>query len=77
MPVGCLPKFLASGLHIKNGFHAGLLQVKEDLVPNSLSLASDANFVLLSGPNMGGKSTLLKQTCLMVIMAQMGGYVPA
>ena len=33
--------------------------------------------LLLTGPNMGGKSTLLKQTCLLIILAQLGCYVPA
>ena len=64
-----------------------------DFVPNDLALGrrffaperaegagtrhNDACMLLLSGPNMGGKSTLLRQTCLMSILAQMGCYVPA
>jgi len=58
-----------------------------DFIPNNLSLGGvtgdngnggDASRVLLlSGPNMGGKSTLLRQTCLITILAQIGSYVPA
>jgi DNA mismatch repair ATPase MutS len=33
-------------------------------------------FLLLTGPNMGGKSTLLRQTCLLAILAQIGSYLP-
>ncbi|KAL6525912.1 hypothetical protein OROMI_030307 [Orobanche minor] len=48
-------------------------------VTNDVTLggSSHASFILLTGPNMGGKSTLLRQICLAVILAQMGAYVPA
>jgi len=47
-------------------------------VPNDLRLdPSERQVVLLTGPNMGGKSTYLRQAALIVILAQMGGYVPA
>ena len=47
-----------------------------EFVPNSLDLGSDP-FVLLTGPNMAGKSTFLRQTALIVLLAQCGAYVPA
>jgi DNA mismatch repair protein MutS len=47
-------------------------------VPNDLYLNSSThNLLLVTGPNMGGKSTYLRQTALIVIMAQMGSFVPA
>jgi DNA mismatch repair protein MutS len=50
----------------------------ERFVPNDLFLdASAHNIVVLTGPNMGGKSTYLRQAALIVIMAQMGSFVPA
>jgi DNA mismatch repair protein MSH6 len=54
-----------------------------EFIPNDLSLGSAAEegpkprVLLLSGPNMGGKSTLLRQTCLISILAQIGSFVPA
>src|SRR5579859_6078344 len=50
----------------------------ERFVPNDLLLNPESELiVLLTGPNMGGKSTYLRQTALIVIMAQMGSFVPA
>jgi DNA mismatch repair protein MutS len=47
-------------------------------VPNDLRQGVDASrFILLTGPNMGGKSTYLRQTALLVVLAQIGSFVPA
>jgi DNA mismatch repair protein MSH6 len=49
-------------------------------IPNSVSLGSRVDspgILLVTGPNMGGKSTLLRQTCILIIMAQVGCLVPA
>ncbi len=49
-----------------------------NFVPNSLALGTaQAQIMLITGPNMGGKSVFLKQTAIIVIMAQMGSFVPA
>ncbi|CAK9183092.1 unnamed protein product [Ilex paraguariensis] len=52
---------------------------KGAFVPNDVTIGgcSCASFILLTGPNMGGKSTLLRQVCLAVILAQVGADVPA
>jgi len=47
-------------------------------VPNNLIMNyDDSRCLLITGPNMGGKSTMLRTSCLIIIMAQMGCYVPA
>ncbi len=50
----------------------------ERFVPNDLYLDDESQFLLLiTGPNMGGKSTYLRQAALISILAQMGSFVPA
>lgn len=58
--------------------HPCLLNANIDFIPNDVSLGGDKeNLILLTGPNMAGKSTLLRMTAAAVIMAQVGCYVPA
>ncbi|WP_046023527.1 DNA mismatch repair protein MutS [Magnetospira sp. QH-2] len=51
--------------------------VTEPFVANNCDLAPDSRLWLLTGPNMAGKSTFLRQNALIAVLAQMGGYVPA
>jgi DNA mismatch repair protein MutS len=65
---------------IRDGRHPVVekLAARGRFVPNDVSLALDAERLwLVTGPNMAGKSTLLRQVALTVILAQLGGYVPA
>lgn len=50
---------------------------KRTFVPNDVHLNGEQSTLLITGPNMGGKSTLLRQVCIAVIMAQIGCYVAA
>lgn len=63
-------------LDIKAGRHP-VLEAMESFVPNDLTLDKKRRFLLLTGPNMGGKSTYLRQTALISILAQAGSFVPA
>ena len=74
------PQFVDSALiDIEDGRHPVLAQIlRHDFVANSLSLDSkEQRCAVVSGPNMGGKSTFLRQVALISIMAQIGSYVPA
>jgi DNA mismatch repair protein MutS len=81
----CRPRFAAESgdLEIIEGRHPVIEQREmaggsERFVPNDLYLnAATHTILLLTGPNMGGKSTYLRQTALIVILAQMGSFVPA
>jgi DNA mismatch repair protein MutS len=70
-----------TAIDIKEGRHPVIekqLPVSEEYVPNDLFLDTDnQQIIIITGPNMAGKSALLRQTALIVLMAQMGCFVPA
>ena len=60
-----------------SGRHASVEANMSNFVPNDLELGSDApRSLIITGPNMAGKSTYLRQTALIVLLAQIGSYVP-
>ena len=71
----------SSALEIKAGRHPvieTLMEPGEEYVPNDISMDSKGDqIIILTGPNMAGKSALLRQTALIVLMAQIGSFVPA
>lgn len=75
------PRVDESGkIEIKGGRHPVVEQFLQDgrFVPNDIRMDSDqSRFMLITGPNMGGKSTYMRQTALIVILAQIGSFVPA
>ena len=74
------PKITDSGaIDIIGGRHPVLEDIfgRPAFVPNDLHLDSDSRVIILTGPNMAGKSTYLRQNGLIVLMAQMGSFVPA
>jgi DNA mismatch repair protein MutS len=80
----CRPEFVDSGdLEVIGGRHPVIEQqdlsgVSDRFVPNDLYLNGTTHAVLIiTGPNMGGKSTYLRQAALIALMAQMGSFVPA
>lgn len=67
-------------IEIRGGRHPVVEQFLQEgrFVPNDIRLDSDKyRFLLITGPNMGGKSTYMRQAALIVILAQMGSFVPA
>lgn len=64
-------------IDIKNGRHPVVEVVsKLEYVPNDCELDNGVNTLLITGPNMSGKSTFMRQLAIIVIMAQMGSFVP-
>lgn len=75
------PEMEAAGhnLQIKEGRHPVVEKVlgHQEYIPNSVHMNQDEMILLITGPNMSGKSTYMRQLALTVIMAQMGCFVPA
>lgn len=67
-----------SGIAIRRGRHPVVEQVRDDpFEPNDLVLDDRRRMLVITGPNMGGKSTYMRQAALIVLLAHIGSYVPA
>ena len=65
-------------LELRNCIHPCLIERTINFIDNDIILGENGNsLIVMTGPNMGGKSTLLRQVCIAVIFAQIGCYVPA
>ncbi|MGD8363236.1 MAG: DNA mismatch repair protein MutS, partial [Gemmatimonadota bacterium] len=66
-------------LEIREGRHPVVetMMPREEFIPNDLRLDEEGRIVILTGPNMAGKSTVLRQVGLIQLLAQMGAFVPA
>lgn len=78
----CKPEFVAETcLRIEGGRHPvvenELTQSAETFIANDCLLAEDRRLLLITGPNMGGKSTYMRQVALIALLAHIGSYVPA
>jgi len=66
------------GINIERGRHPVIEQVREEpFEPNDLELDDSRRMLVITGPNMGGKSTYMRQCALIVLLAHIGAYVPA
>ncbi len=66
------------GIHIAEGRHLVVEQVADNpFVPNDLELSANRRTLLITGPNMAGKSTYMRQAALIVLLAHIGSFVPA
>lgn len=73
----CRPTFTVDGtFRVKAGRHA-VVEQHHPFIPNDLAMSPSERVLVLTGPNMSGKSTFLRQQALLVVLAQIGSFVPA
>jgi DNA mismatch repair protein MutS len=65
------------GIDIEGGRHPVVERAQESFVPNRTKLTPEERLAILTGPNMSGKSTYMRQVALIAILAQIGSFVPA
>ncbi len=75
----CRPTLVQeAGIHIQSGRHPVVERVmNEPFIANPIELNPQRRMLIITGPNMGGKSTYMRQTALIALMAHIGSYVPA
>jgi DNA mismatch repair protein MutS len=72
------PEFVnEDGLNIVGGRHPVVEQIAQPFIANDVALSPYRQMLLITGPNMGGKSTFMRQTALIVLLAHCGCFVPA
>ncbi|MGL5021150.1 MAG: DNA mismatch repair protein MutS, partial [Mycoplasmatales bacterium] len=72
------PNFIeGNNINIKDGFHPVVKKLVKSYITNDISMDNDTSILLITGPNMAGKSTYMRQFVLTVIMGQIGCFVPA
>jgi DNA mismatch repair protein MutS len=74
----CAPQLVAEPmLAIEQGRHPVVEEQIENFIPNDCDLTAERKLLLITGPNMGGKSTFMRQVALITLLAYVGSYVPA
>jgi len=79
----CRPEIVAEGqgraclIDIEDGRHPVVERTEDSFVPNDAHLDERRRLAVITGPNMSGKSTYMRQVALIVVLAQAGGFVPA
>ncbi|AFZ74218.1 DNA mismatch repair protein MutS [Natronobacterium gregoryi] len=77
----CRPELLERGddleVEIEGGRHPVVERTQESFVPNDARFAGDRRLAVITGPNMSGKSTYMRQVAQIVLLAQVGSFVPA
>jgi DNA mismatch repair protein MutS len=72
------PRFTAEpGIAVRRGRHPVVERQVDDFVPNDVALTRDRRLLVVTGPNMGGKSTYMRQVAVIALLAHCGSFVPA